>query len=133
MADEPRAEALAWIDKADQDVLAASLIHHGQGPPTVGCFLCQQAIEKLLKSVLVLHGEVPPRSHDLVDLHRRLAGRGGAIGVSASDLAAWTHYAVAARYPGFGDPQAELDLPGLLAFATDLAGRLRRLAAADSP
>lgn len=133
MADEPQTEALAWVEKADQDVFAASLIHKAHGPPTVGCFLCQQAIEKLLKAILVLHGEVPPRSHDLVDLQRRIGGREGDLGASPSDLSAWTHYAVAARYPGFGDPQADLDLPGLLAFASDLATRVRRRAAMPVP
>jgi HEPN domain-containing protein len=124
-----RAEAEAWIAKADHDVLAARIIQQANGPATVGCFLCPQAIEKLLKAVLVLQGDVPPRSHDLAELYRRIGARGGDLGVAAN-LAAWTHYAVASRYPGFGDPQAERDLPALLAQATDLAARVRRLAQA---
>jgi len=125
MADEARDEALAWLDKAEQDLSAARLILQGKGPSTVGCYLGQQALEKLLKAVLVFRGLGPPRSHDLVDLHRRVVACGFDPQVSAADLAAWTDYAVAGRYPGFGDLESERDLLPLLTCAADLARCVR--------
>ena len=43
------------------------------------------------------------------------------VGLLGIDLASWTDYAVAARYPGFGDPRADADLPALLGCAQALA------------
>ena len=127
MDSERRAETLAWIGKAQQDLDAAALIAAHAGPETVGCYLCRQGqgMEKFLKAMLVLHGEVPPKTHDLAELHRRVAGAGEDPVLPIDDLALWTDYATAARYPGFGDPQAALDLPPMLAAAVDLAARVR--------
>jgi HEPN domain-containing protein len=111
-ADGGREEAQAWLAKAEQDLVAAQILRDRAGPATVACFLCQQAIEKTLKSLLCLLAEIPPRTHDLMELSRRLGGRCGDLGVSLEELAVCTDYSVAARYPGFGDPKAERDLPG---------------------
>lgn len=125
MGSECRAEALAWVDKAEQDLLAAQLIQRANGPTAVGCYLGQQAIEKLLKAVLVFREQVPPRSHDLVDLHRRVTAWGFDPQVPIADFSAWTDYAVAGRYPGFGDLRSDQDLPPLIACATKLARHIR--------
>jgi HEPN domain-containing protein len=127
MDDPTRDETLAWVAKAEQDLDVARLVQERSGPATVGCFLCQQAIEKLLKALLVWVGETPPRSHDLADLHRRIGGRAGPLRADPAELAAWSPYAVASRYPGFPDPAADADLPAMLAFALDLDSHVRSL------
>jgi len=37
------------------------------------CFCCQQALEKIIKTILVEKGKLPPKSHDLIYL-AKLAG-----------------------------------------------------------
>ena len=38
------------------------------GPYDAACFHAQQAVEKYLKGFIELHGEVAPRTHDLIEL-----------------------------------------------------------------
>lgn len=119
-------EARAWLRKAEQDLLAAQILQRASGPAAIACFLCQQAIEKSVKALLVHRGETPPRTHDLVELHRRL-DRGVDLGVSQAQLASWAAYAVAPRYPGFGDEQTTQDLPPMLQAAGMVVSRVRGL------
>lgn len=54
-----------WLNKAEQDLYSAEcLMEHYPTPYEIICFLCQQTVEKSLKSVLSLYGEEPPRTHD---------------------------------------------------------------------
>lgn len=57
----------AWIAKAENDLLNIRNNLAAQHVPwdTV-CFHAQQAAEKLLKALLVYHGQSPSRTHDLV-------------------------------------------------------------------
>ena len=59
MANPYGEEAAEWLARALLDLRSAEILAKAEGPALVGCFLCQQAIEKLLKSVLVFHGQVP--------------------------------------------------------------------------
>lgn len=125
--DSASTEAAAWIVKAQDDLIAATLIERNRGPTTVGCYLCQQAMEKLLKALLLHHRQMPPRTHDLVELLRRLGAHSSELGLSPIDLRAWTAYATAARYPGFPDPQSDSDLPCMLSCAVELAKRTQTI------
>ena len=60
-------------------------------------FLAQQTLEKLLKALLVLHGQEPPRSHSLQRLLQELASCGEAPAV-APELLELDDFAVLARY-----------------------------------
>jgi HEPN domain-containing protein len=63
------------------------------------CSLAQQAAEKALKAVLVLHGIDFPRTHDL----DRLAGllpEGSRLGHLEAGLSELTAWVIEARYPG---------------------------------
>lgn len=116
--DEPgRADVRDWLRKARDDLAVARMVAERRGPAAVGCFLCQQALEKLLKAHLLAIGIDPPRDHDLTRLARRLAGVGRVIDPDDDRLAALSQYAVAPRYPGFPDERADEDLPGFVAFA----------------
>jgi HEPN domain-containing protein len=69
-----------------------------------------------LKAVLVALGAAPPRTHQLPALLDAIEREGGALTIDRAALADLTAYAVAPRYPGFPDGQADDDLPELLVF-----------------
>ena len=54
----------AWIEKAEHDLLVIenNLVAE-RVPWDMVCFHAQQAAEKLLKAVLVYHGNVPSKTH----------------------------------------------------------------------
>jgi len=116
---------LLWIIKAEEHLLAARVLREGQGPSGTACFLCQQAAENGLKALLVARGVTPPRTHNLVDLWRRLPEDARPAGIPSEALAGWTLYAVAPRYPGFGDSQADADLGEMLEGAAHLVAAAR--------
>ncbi len=60
-------------------------------------FLAQQTLEKLLKALLVLKAQEPPRSHSLQRLVQELEGCGEAIKL-APELLELDDFAVLARY-----------------------------------
>ena len=60
-------------------------------------FLAQQTLEKLLKALLVLHCQEPPRSHSLQRLLQELARCGETLGVGP-ELLELDDFAVLARY-----------------------------------
>ena len=57
--------AFGWLAKAESDLSAADSVLQGDGPYDTACFHAQQAIEKSLKSLLALHSQPIPRTHDL--------------------------------------------------------------------
>lgn len=90
-----------WVAKADSDLLN---IDNNLRSPAVPwdtvCFHAQQAAEKLLKALLVAHGQIVPRTHDLSALLGRTAATGAAVAPLAEDCQRLQPYAVLARYPG---------------------------------
>ena len=60
-------------------------------------FLAQQSLEKLLKALLVMHGQEPPRSHSLQRLLQELAACGETVQL-APELLDLDDFAVLARY-----------------------------------
>lgn len=60
-------------------------------------FLAQQSLEKLLKALLVLHCQEPPRSHSLQRLIQELAACGENVHLAA-ELLDLDDFAVLARY-----------------------------------
>ncbi|MEK6608847.1 MAG: HEPN domain-containing protein [Myxococcota bacterium] len=117
-------EAALWLAKAEQHLLAARILRDGRGPTATACFLCQQAAETALKGALVASGLPPPRAHNLVDLCARLPVDLRPT-VDLETLGAWTLYAVAPRYPGFGDARSEADLPAMLDGVERLVAEIR--------
>lgn len=90
-----------WLAKAAGDLRAAAHLLSGGADLAYGAaFHAQQAVEKLLKAVLVWHQVEFPRSHDisrLVDLVGTADPGLADIIRGADDL---TPYAVEVRYPG---------------------------------
>lgn len=61
--------ARQWLAYADTDRRTCLQIVGTLGLEGVVAFHAQQTVEKSLKAVLVVHGQVPPRIHDLVRLY----------------------------------------------------------------
>jgi HEPN domain-containing protein len=89
-------------------------------------FLAQQTLEKLLKALLVLHCQEPPRSHSLQRLMQELASCGITLDV-ALELLELDDFAVLARYDAEPTPlpaERRLLLELLEAFHAEVRQRL---------
>jgi HEPN domain-containing protein len=89
-----------WTTKARRD-LSTACVMAGQGDEytDIVCYHCQQAVEKLLKAYLVLHGRDFPRTHDLAELATLCASYCAEIASLNEDMVVLTEYAVTPRYP----------------------------------
>ncbi|MGC9394163.1 MAG: HEPN domain-containing protein [Anaerolineae bacterium] len=87
-----------WITKAESDLFVVKQILDTPGPYDTACFHAQQAIEKFLKSVLLLYDLPAPRTHDLEEIQRLCLEVCPIPELAALDLTQITDYAVAARY-----------------------------------
>ena len=113
-----------WVEKAEGDFTAAVhllTLQDDECPFDVVCFHAHQCAEKYLKALLVDHGVVAPRTHDLAELAAGVPDS-RALPVEARDLATLTPYAVEVRYPAIdeefvGREEAE--------HAVDIARRVR--------
>jgi HEPN domain-containing protein len=101
-------------------------------PPLVdpAAFHCQQAVEKILKALLVAAAVAPPRSHDI----ERLIGAAGALYPTLCDqmqaFARLTEWLIASRYPdlGAGLGEAPADVAAMLALIKAFRAEVRSLA-----
>jgi HEPN domain-containing protein len=87
----------ARFDEQSADILLA----HG-GPESIIGFLCQQAIEKMLKAVLVSKGVHVPKTHDIVYLKQLLQDAGAELPQEFADLDLLAPFAVDERYGDTG-------------------------------
>ena len=98
-AHKEQAETL--LQAGHRDLLALQLLNEtGRAPHETIGFLAQQASEKFMKAVLVLHAVVFERTHDLIVLHGLLSQRQIAIPSDKEQLRALNSYAVQFRYEG---------------------------------
>lgn len=98
---EPQKELVQqWTSRAENDLLNVSNNLQAQRVPwdTV-CFHCQQAAEKYLKAVLVVHAQEVPRIHDLEKLLDLVQDWVPALKDQREECRWLTVYAVASRYP----------------------------------
>ncbi|MGD1276202.1 MAG: HEPN domain-containing protein [Tepidisphaeraceae bacterium] len=91
-----------WLAKASQDLQSAlSEIDRGDAPNwDLICFLSQQCVEKLIKAALIARRVVPPKTHDLVQLHRLLQEVESSWKWDERELQFLSMSAVIYRYPG---------------------------------
>jgi HEPN domain-containing protein len=93
-----------WLSKAEGDLNVArreaSLPAMTQNRDAIA-FHCQQAIEKLMKGILVSRGIEPPHIHDLAELARRLESAGVQWSWPMTEIRLVTMGAVHSRYPGY--------------------------------
>lgn len=91
------ANRLLTLAKRDQAAFLALLGVEAAGL-SVACFHAQQAAEKSIKAILVLHGIEFRRTHDLLALASLLADKSVTLPVSDDWLTRLTPYAVEFRY-----------------------------------
>jgi HEPN domain-containing protein len=132
MKPETRAEAAAWLAKADIDLRAARADLAAIPPiSSDALFHCQQAIEKALKGILAAH-EIPAvRKHDLEQLGKLVI----MVEPSLCELVPRSYhlsiYASEFRYPGeMGEPDVATVNAGLeeaVAIVQKINGAIERL------
>ena len=95
-----------WLHKAANDLRNISNNLSAEEVPTdTICFHAQQAIEKLLKAVLVANGRNVTKTHDLVKLLTDVMDLMPELLPFEEQFEEVSEYGVAVRYPnGFSDP-----------------------------
>jgi HEPN domain-containing protein len=98
---DKQTELRQWIEIADNDLATARHISKTMWPVPyeIICFHCQQAAEKYLKWVLVLHDIDPPKIHDLEELEKLCENIVSQFEILYEKCAVLTEYAVHSRYP----------------------------------
>jgi HEPN domain-containing protein len=120
----------AWLGKAEGDLRAAEACSaHAAVPGWVIGFHLQQACEKLLKALLVLHEREPPRTHNLAKLAALLADAGGVTPIDHELAAALQPFAVDDRHPLLSTPLVDAVrfvplLPAVRSALSDALGAL---------
>jgi HEPN domain-containing protein len=91
-----------WIAKAEADRATAARELRATESPNYDavCFHAEQAVEKLMKAMLIHLGVTPPRTHDLVVLDRLLAPVCPRWSWPDEELRLLSRAAIAFRYPG---------------------------------
>jgi HEPN domain-containing protein len=124
-------EVLGWLRVAANDRRIAELCLDASPPAWEGAaYHCQQAAEKLLKGFLVRANTDFGRTHDLDHLGHLVARRSPAVRPLVEPLAAWTHWAVAYRYPDDPGPEPQptpAELQSALELIDQLEAALRAL------
>ena len=88
-----------WLRHARSDLAIAGARKSRRVLYEHQCFHAQQAAEKAVKALLVVHGISIPRSHDIAFLLAQLP-RDIGVPLELVDLPILTKYAVQLRYPG---------------------------------
>ena len=89
-----------WQEKSQHDILSARyLVNMRPMPMEVIGFHAQQAVEKLLKAVLVLNSMSPEKTHDLLYLYKMCSRYTDLPSDLESICAKLNPYAVEHRYP----------------------------------
>jgi HEPN domain-containing protein len=97
-------------------------------PWTAGVHL-QQAAEKALKSLLLHHALLPPRTHDLDDLCERAVAVAPQLAGQSERLVGLTAFSVAERYPGADG--AAVDLAGAFERVESLVAAVAEIVSAE--
>ena len=98
-----------WLHKAEHDLLNIRNNLAAENVPTdTVCFHAQQAIEKLLKGLLIANGRHITKSHDLVKLMMDVGDLAPELFLFEDQLEEVSEYGVAVRYPDdFSEPTRE--------------------------
>lgn len=123
------AEALLWLAKADEDIRMSGLALAAD-PPLVdpAAYHCQQAVEKIIKALLVAAAIKVPRSHDIELLAGLAAPAYPALEQRMLSFSHLTEWLTATRYPDLGGGLGEEigDVADMLAtvkaFCQEVAG-----------
>ena len=107
---ETPASVSAWLGKAEHDLAGAEKLAQGGDPYwDLVVFHAQQAVEKFFKALLVVNGERPPKTHDLVKLLDLAAEFAPQLDVFRADCEFLSPLALMSRYPGYDLASPETD------------------------
>jgi HEPN domain-containing protein len=97
-----KASTREWIQKAEEDFLAATALHRRRKKPLLNivCFHVQQAVEKYLKARLEEAGLSVPKTHDLLHLLNLAVSTEPLWSSYNGAFSLLVSYAVQTRYPG---------------------------------
>ena len=100
------------IEKGDRDLLLAQdALPNLASYPDLVCYHCQQAAEKYLKALLVYHGLVVRKTHDLEELIDFLTPFESSINTEHYNNALKINdYSILMRYPGLSVDPSEADV-----------------------
>ena len=119
-------EVRHWLDIGDGDLAIARHVAEAPDlPTTVGCFLCQQAVEKYLKASLLFNGERPPRTHNLLYLLELTGPFLPVLDTFKEQLARLSPFAIEGRYPITGDPPPNALLKEFIDVAAEIGELLK--------
>ena len=92
-----------WLAKADEDIRVAGLVLDAD-PPLVdpAAYHCQQAVEKIIKALLVAAAIKVPRTHDIELLADLAAPSYPALRERMGSFLHLTEWLTATRYPDLG-------------------------------
>jgi HEPN domain-containing protein len=99
-------EYKTWIDRAKSCLTISKVKLDGNILYEDLCFQAQQAVEKMIKGLLVFYGVDPERTHNLVSLIRELS-KNIDIPEEINETVMLNDYAVQTRYPGDYTPIGE--------------------------
>jgi HEPN domain-containing protein len=90
-----------WLKFAKRDYdIAVHLKEHFHPLPVENiCYNCQQAAEKAIKAILILHTGDYQRTHDIESLHEQCKAAGTDFGLTTSITRTLTRFAKKSRYP----------------------------------
>lgn len=108
----------AWIAKAEEDLgVAEHLVRENTPYRATAAFHAQQAVEKLLKAILVKHQSEFPKTHDLGELVERVVRVNPSLAEPLRRASALNPYSVQARYPSDAPEVTEEEANDALALA----------------
>lgn len=122
-----------WLAKSEGDYKTAARELEVPESPNFDatCFHAQQCIEKMMKALLIHHGAVPPRTHDLVRLSGLLQSTYPTWTCAREDVRFLTRAGIAFRYPG--EAADREDAEQALMVCTRLRISLLKLIPLDEP
>jgi HEPN domain-containing protein len=88
------------------------------------CFHAQQCVEKYLKALLTLHAIDFPKTHDLLDLLRRIPPS-EAVRIRPEEIGGLNRYSIEGRYPGDWEPITREEAEAALAVARQVRETMR--------
>jgi len=93
--------AKKWLDRAKSDYADALVLDKHTWPKSTEtiCYLCQQATEKALKTILVYNGDEVPKIHNIRDLMNLCVKYEPTVKVETRISMKLTDFAIASRYP----------------------------------
>jgi HEPN domain-containing protein len=92
-----------WVEKAEEDYALVLSSLRRKHPLIYGAtFHAQQCVEKYLKALLILHQQIPPRTHDLNILVELCLQTGVIVPVEHEELRHLTQHGVRSRYTAQG-------------------------------